>query len=75
MHVTKDAPPIGLYYGGVKGAKVGEVHPDPTHSPILGMKLAEKLKEKGVEVEFQSSGEPNAKYPTPQAFLIEHLKK
>jgi acetyl esterase/lipase len=74
-HVTKDDPPIGLYYGGVKGAKVGEVHPDPTHSPILGLKLAEKLKETGVEVVYHSNTEPNTKLPTPSAFLIEYLKK
>ena len=74
-HVTKDAPPIGLYYGGVKGAKVGESHPDPTHSPILGLKLAEKLKAVGVEVVFHSNTEPNEKFPTAQAFLIDRLKK
>jgi acetyl esterase/lipase len=74
-HVTKDDPPIGLYYTGVKGAKVGENHPDPTHSPILGLKLAEKLKAAGVEVEFQSATTPNEKFPSPQAFLIAHLKK
>lgn len=74
-HVTKDDPPIGLYYGGVKGAKVGETHPDPTHSPILGVKLAEKLKETGVPVEFHSNTEPNAKLPNATAFLIEYLKK
>ncbi|HEY1190041.1 MAG TPA: alpha/beta hydrolase [Gemmata sp.] len=74
-HVTKDDPPIGLYYGGVKGAKVGETHPDPTHSPILGLKLAEKLKATGVEVVFHSNTEPNAKLPTSQAFLIAYLKK
>jgi hypothetical protein len=74
-HVTKDAPPIGLYYGGVKGAKVGEVHPDPTHSPILGLKLAEKLKEAGVEVVFHSNTEPNSEFPTSISFLIAHLKK
>jgi len=34
--VSKDSPPIGLYYGGVKGAKRGENHPDPTHSPCWG---------------------------------------
>jgi acetyl esterase/lipase len=74
-HVTKDDPPIGLYYGGVKGAKVGESHPDPTHSPILGIKLAEKLKEAGVEVVFSSNTEPNEKLPNSAAFLIEYLKK
>jgi acetyl esterase/lipase len=74
-HVSKDDPPIGLYYGGVKGAKVGEVHPDPTHSPILGMKLAEKLREAGVEVVYHSNTTPNEQFPTAAAFLIGHLKK
>ena len=74
-HVTTDDPPIGLYYGGVKGAKVGESHPDPTHSPILGVKLAEKLKATGVEVVFHSNTEPNAQFPNATAFLIHYLKK
>jgi acetyl esterase/lipase len=74
-HVTKDDPPIGLYYGGVKGAKVGESHPDPTHSPILGVMLAEKLKTTGIEVMFHSNTEPNMKLPNSVAFLIEYLKK
>ncbi len=74
-HVTKDDPPIGLYYGGVKGAKVGEEHPDPTHSPILGLKLAEKLKATGIDVVFHSTTEPNKELPTAQAYLIAKLKK
>jgi acetyl esterase/lipase len=74
-HVTKDDPPIGLFYGGVKGAKVGESHPDPVHSPILGIKLAEKLKATGVEVVFHSNTEPNSQFPNSTAFLIEYLKK
>jgi acetyl esterase/lipase len=74
-HVTKDDPPVGLYYGGVKGAKVGESHPDPTHSPILGVKLAEKLKAAGVEMVFHSNTDPNEKLPSAQAFLLDRLKK
>jgi acetyl esterase/lipase len=74
-HVTKDDPPIGLYYTGVVGAKVGESHPDPTHSPILGLKLAEKLKAVGVDVVFHSATEPNKDLPTSQAYLIDRLKK
>lgn len=74
-HVTKDDPPIGLYYRGVKGAKVGEIHPDPTHSPILGIKLAEKLKEVGVEYVYHSTTEPNKEFPSTTAFLIAWLKK
>jgi acetyl esterase/lipase len=74
-HVSKDDPPVGLYYGGVKGAKVGESHPDPTHSPILGVKLAERLKEAGVPVAFHSNTEPNADFPTASAYLIDRLTK
>ncbi len=74
-HVTKDDPPIGLYYGGVKGAKVGESHPDPTHSPILGIKLAEKLKEVGIDVVYHSNTDPNKELPTATAYLIDRLKK
>lgn len=74
-HVTKDDPPIGLYYGGVKGAKVGEEHPDPTHSPILGLKLAEKLKATGIDVVFHSNTEPNKELPNTTAYLIDRLKK
>lgn len=75
QHVTKDDPTIGLYYGGVKGAKLGEIHPDPTHSPILGVMLAEKLKATGVGVVFHSNTEPNSSLPTATAFLIDKLKK
>jgi hypothetical protein len=73
--VTKDDPPIGLYYVGVKGAKRGESHPDPTHSPMLGFLLAEKLKQVGVDYVMVSIDQPNAKLPNANAFLIEHLKK
>jgi acetyl esterase/lipase len=74
-HVTKDDPPIGLYYGGVKGAKLGESHPDPTHSPILGVVLAEKLKATGVPVQLSTATEPNKEFPNANAFLLAHLKK
>jgi acetyl esterase/lipase len=74
-HVSKDDPPIGLYYTGTKGAKVGEVHPDPTHSPILGLKLAEALRAAGVDVVYHSNTEPNEKLPTSSKYLIDRLKR
>ncbi|MDY3561114.1 alpha/beta hydrolase [Gemmata sp. JC673] len=74
-HVTKDDPPIGLYYAGPKEPKPGEKDADPTHSPTLGIKLAEKLKATGVDVVYHSAAEPNAKLPTSQAYLIDRLKK
>ena len=74
-HVTKDDPPIGLFYGGDKGAKVGESHPDPTHSPILGMKLAEKLKELGVDVVLSTPATRTRSIPSAAAYLIDRLRK
>jgi len=74
-HVTKDDPPIGLYYGGPKEVKPGDKDPDPTHSPTLGIKLTEKLKATGVDVTFHSAAQPNEKLPSSQAYLIDRLKK
>lgn len=74
-HVTKDDPAIGLFYGGVVGAKKGESHPDPTHSPMLGLLLMETLNSTGVEGQISYTGQPNPKYTNATAFLIERLKK
>lgn len=74
-HISKDDPPIALFYGGVKGAKPGESHPDPTHSPVLGMKLAERLKAINVDVVLSYAGNPHPQYPNASAYLIERLRK
>ena len=74
-HVTKDDPPIGLFYKGDKDAKVGGIHPDPTHSPVMGMKLAERLKAVGVDVVMSYTGHPDPTYPSAQAYLIDRLRK
>jgi acetyl esterase/lipase len=72
-HVTKDDPPIGLFYGGEKDVKVGDSPKDPTHSPILGIKLEEKLKAAGVEVILVYPGRPNGKYKSSADYLIDRL--
>lgn len=74
-HATKDDPPIALFYGGVKGAKKGESHPDPTHSPMLGLLLEEKLNKLGVDVVLAYAGNPHPRYANATAYLIERLKK
>jgi acetyl esterase/lipase len=74
-HVSKDDPPIGLFYGGPKNAKVGDSPKDPTHSPILGIKLEERLKAAGVDVILVYPGRPHAKYKNSKAYLIDHLRK
>ncbi len=74
-HVTKDDPPIGLFYGGDKDAKVGDSPKDPTHSPILGIKLEEKLKSVGVDVVLVYPGRLNEKYESTTDYLIDRLPK
>ena len=72
-HVSKDDPPIGLFYTGDKAAKVGDSPMDPTHSPILGIKLEEKLKATGVEVILVYPGRPSEKYKSSADYLIDRL--
>jgi acetyl esterase/lipase len=72
-HVSKDDPPIGLFYTGDANAKVGDSPKDPTHSPILGIKLAEKLKSMGMDVVLVYPGHPHPKYKNSTDYLIDHL--
>src|SRR5262249_20400489 len=65
-HATKQSPPIALFYTGSKDAAVGAVHPDPTHSPVMGMKLQEKLKGLGVDVVLSYTGHPDTGNPNAQ---------
>lgn len=74
-HVTRDDPPVGLFYNGDKDAKKGDSKPDPTHSPLLGMLLEGKLKEAGVEYVLVYPGRPHEKYKNSAAYLIEKLSK
>jgi acetyl esterase/lipase len=72
-HVTKDDPPIGLFYGGDKSVKVGDSPQDPTHSAILGIKLEEKLKATGEEVILVYPGRSSEKYKNSADYLIDRL--
>ncbi len=74
-HVSKDDPPIGLFYSGEKDAKVGDSPKDPTHSPILGLKLEEKLKAAGVDVILVYPGRPSERYKSSRDYLIDRLLK
>jgi acetyl esterase/lipase len=74
-HASKDDPPIGLFYGGDKNAKVGDSPKDPTHSPILGIKLEEKLKSLGVDVVLVYPGHSHAIYKNSTDYLIDRLRK
>ncbi len=75
-HVTKDAPPIFMEFPSQKEPPVvGKAQKDPTHSAVLGIKLAERLKDAGVEVVVVYPGHPDEHYKSSAQFLIEHLKK
>jgi acetyl esterase/lipase len=74
--VTKDDPPIFMEFGGQKTPPVvGTKQNDPTHSAILGIKLAERLKDAGVEVIVVYPGHTHQQYRTSADFLIDRLKK
>lgn len=75
-HVSKDDPPIFMTYPSQKVPPViGEKQTDPTHSAILGLKLAEKLKATGVESVLIYPGQTHPQYRTVNDFLIERLRK
>jgi acetyl esterase/lipase len=73
-HVSKDDPSIGLFYNG-EVPVVGASPKDPTHSGIMGLKLAERLQEVGVDVVLVAPGQPNEKYRSSTDYLIDHLLK
>jgi len=73
-HVSKDDPPIAMFYRGAKPVK-GDKPRDPTHSALLGVMLEEKLKAAGVEVVLVCPGRTNPRYRTAAQFLIDRLRK
>jgi acetyl esterase/lipase len=75
-HVTKDDPPIYLFYNKYSTPPVvGTAQENATHSAVMGIKLEEKLKAAGVEVILVHQDRPNTEYPTAMSFLIDRLRK
>jgi acetyl esterase/lipase len=75
-HVASDAPPIFMEYPSQNVPPVvGEKQKDPTHSAVLGLKLAEKLRAANVEVILVYPGHSDARYRNCAQFLIERLRK
>ncbi len=74
--LTSDDPPLYLGYPNQKAPPVlGESEPDPTHSSMYGIQLANVAREKKVELLLVSPQQPSVEYPTPQSFLIAKLKR
>lgn len=74
--VTPDDPPIYLDYPNQKvPPEIGTVQPDPTHSAIYGIKLAEKMKQHNLEVIVSYPGHQDEKYGSITKFFIAKLKQ
>ena len=73
-HVSKDDPPIAMFYRGAKPVK-GDKPRDPTHSAILGLMLEEKLKAAGVELVLICPGRTHKRYKNAADYLIDRLRK
>ncbi len=73
-HVSEDDPPIALFYGG-EAPVVGSSPKDPTHSGIMGVKLAERLEKVKVDVVLVHPGQPHPMYKNSTEYLIDRLSK
>lgn len=73
-HVSKDDPPIGLFYGGDVPV-VGASPKDATHSGIMGVKLAERLKSADVDCVLVHPGVSSPTYKNSTEYLIDRLTK
>ncbi len=73
-HVSKDDPPIAMFYSGEKPV-VGSSPKDPTHSGIMGVKLEERLKAVNVDVVLVHPERPHPMYKNSTEYLIDRLTK
>ncbi|MEK0447496.1 MAG: hypothetical protein RLZZ399_2817 [Verrucomicrobiota bacterium] len=69
--VTPDDPPIHLWYR--RAPALGQNQQDPTHSANFGVKLKEKLDEKGVRCELVHAEVQDAPHPSSVDFLLSLL--
>jgi acetyl esterase/lipase len=70
--VSKDDPPVYLFYGSAPA--IGQEQKDPTHTSNYGVKLQEHCREIGTECELVYPGAPEVKHKSIAEFLIETLK-
>jgi acetyl esterase/lipase len=73
-HVSKDDPPIAMFYRG-EVPVVGSSPKDPTHSGIMGVKLAERLKAVDVDVVLVHPDRSHPMYQNSTEYLIDRLLK
>ena len=72
--VSKDDPPIAMFYGG-EAPVVGSSPKDPTHSGVMGVKLEERLKAVNVDVVLVHPERPHPQYKNSTDYLIDRLTR
>ncbi len=70
--VSKDDPPVYLYYAAPPA--LGQNEMDPTHTANFGVKLQERCREAGVACKLVYPGATDARHPTVQAFILDVLR-
>mgnify|MGYP000589346188 FL=1 len=70
--VTRDDPPVGLYFG--TPPNLGKDEKDPTHTANFGAKLKEHCDEIKVPCELVYPGAPNVTHAKPNDFIKAHLR-
>lgn len=69
--VSRDDPPVGLYYNAVPN--LGKDEKDPTHSANFGVKLKEHCDANGVKAELVYPGAPGVRHATVNEYVRAHL--
>jgi hypothetical protein len=70
--VTRDDPPVGLFYS--TPPNLGQEEKDPTHTANFGVKLKEHCDANHVTCELVYPGAPNVKHATDSAFIKAYLR-
>jgi len=74
VNVTKNDPPVYLYYGNPPA--MGKDQKDPTHTANFGVGLRQRMREVGVECILNHPGTiKRLEHKTVEAYLIDQLTK
>lgn len=74
-HVSRDDPPIMMFYQSGDPPVLGDSPADPTHSSIMGLVLEERLKAAGVDVVLIHPGRKHPQYKFTADYMIDRLRK
>ena len=69
--VSRDDPPVGLFYSAAPN--LGKDEKDPTHTANFGVKLKERLDGLGVPCELVYPGAADVRHPTVAGYLLDAL--